>query len=74
MDEYFISPVVITVKSDNSIKLALESKDLNDAIYKNIYQMQSIDHRMDTISKKHKRTQKHNRNTILVKNRLKVRF
>ena len=51
-DEYFLSPVVITVKSDNSIKIALDSKELNDAIHKNKYQMQSIDHLMDTISKK----------------------
>ena len=51
-DEYFISPVVITVKSDNSIKIALDSKELNEAIHKNKYQMQSIDHLMDTISKK----------------------
>ena len=34
-DEYFISPVVITVKSDNSIKIALDSKELNDAIHIN---------------------------------------
>ena len=51
-DEYFISPVVITGKSDNSIKIALNSKELNEAIHKYKYQMQSIDHLMDTISKK----------------------
>ena len=51
-DEYFISPVVITVKNDNTKKLALVSKELNDAIHKNKYHMQSIDHLMDTISKK----------------------
>ena len=32
-DEYFVSPVVIRVKSDNSIKLALDSKELNDALH-----------------------------------------
>ena len=52
MNELFKGPVVITVKIDNSIKLALDSKELNDAIHKNKYQMQSIDHLMDTISKK----------------------
>ena len=31
-DEYFISPVVITVKADHSIKIALDSKILNDAM------------------------------------------
>ena len=46
-DEHFISPVVITVKSDQSIKIALDSKILNDVIHKNKYQMQSIDHLMD---------------------------
>ena len=51
-DEHFISPVVITVKSDQSIKVALDSKILNDAIHKNKYQMQSIDHLMDKISMK----------------------
>ena len=43
-DEHFISPVVITVKHDTSVKIALDSKKLNDAIHKNKYQMQSIDH------------------------------
>ena len=43
---------MITVKSDNSIKIALDSKELNEAIHKNKYQIQSIDHLMDTISKK----------------------
>ena len=51
-DEYFISPVVITVKSDQSIKIALDSKIVNDAIHKNKYQMQSIDHLMDKIAMK----------------------
>ena len=34
-DELFISPVVITVKKDKSVKIALDSKKLNDAIHKN---------------------------------------
>ena len=51
-DEYFISPVVITVKNNNTMKIALDSKELNDAIHKNKFQMQSIDHLMDTILKK----------------------
>ena len=32
-DEHFISPVVITVKHDKSVKIALDSKKLNDAIH-----------------------------------------
>ena len=50
-DQVFISPVVITVKHDQSIKLALDSKLLNDAIDKNKYQMQSIDNLRDSVAK-----------------------
>ena len=49
-DEYFITPVVTTVKKDKSIKIALDSKELDDAIHKNKYQMQSIDHLIDTVA------------------------
>ena len=48
-DEHFISPIVITVKKDQSIKLALDSKVLNKAIHKNKYQMPNIDMLIDTI-------------------------
>ena len=50
LDELFICPVVITVKKDKSVKIALDSKKLNDAIHKNKYQMQSIDHLMDSVA------------------------
>ena len=50
-DQHFISPIVITVKKDQSIKLALDSKVLNKAIHKNKYQMPNIDMLTDTISK-----------------------
>ena len=49
-DEHFISLIVITVKKDQSIKLALDSKVLNKAIHKNKYQMPNIDMLIDTIS------------------------
>ena len=49
-DEHFISPIVITVKKDQSIKLALDSKVLNKAIHKDKYQMPNIDMLIDTIS------------------------
>ena len=49
-DELFISPVVITVKKDQSVKIALDSKKLNDAIQKNKYQMQDIDHLIDSVA------------------------
>ena len=38
-DKHFISPIMITVKKDQSIKLALDSKVLNKALHKNKYQM-----------------------------------
>ena len=46
-----IRPIVITVKHDKSIKLALNSQLLNGAINKNKYQMQSIDNLMDAVTK-----------------------
>ena len=50
LDDVYISPVVITVKKDKSVKLALDSKKLNKAIHKNKYQMQSIDHLIDAVA------------------------
>ena len=49
-DKNFISPIVITVKRDNTIKLAMDSKIINKAIHKNKYQMQNIDCLMDNIA------------------------
>ena len=49
-DDVFISPVVITVEKDKSVKLALGSKKLNRAIHKNKYQMQSIDQLIDAVA------------------------
>ena len=49
-DDLYISPVVITVKKDKSIKIALDSKELNKAIHKNKYQMQSIEHLTDSLA------------------------
>ena len=49
-DDLLISPVAITVKKDKSIKIALDSKELNEAIHKNKYQMQSIDHLTDSLA------------------------
>ena len=49
-DDLFISPVVITVKKDKSVKIALDSKKLNDALHRNKYQMQSIDHLVDSVA------------------------
>ena len=46
-DQYFISPIVITVKRDQTKKLALDSKILNKCIHKNKYQMPNIETLMD---------------------------
>ena len=49
-DQFFISSIVITVKMDKSIKIALDSKILNKAIKRNKYQMPNIDSLIQTIS------------------------
>ena len=49
-DQFFISPIVITVKKDQSIKIALDSKILIKAIHENKYQMPNIDSLIQTIS------------------------
>ena len=49
-DKNFISTIVITVKKDKSVKLALDSKILNKAIHKNKYQMPNIYSLIDSIS------------------------
>ena len=42
--------MVIRVKKDKSVKIALDSKKLNKAIHKNKYQIQSIDHLVDAVA------------------------
>ena len=48
-DKYFVSPIVITVQKDGSVKLALESRELNKQVHKNKYQMPNIEELMDTV-------------------------
>ena len=50
LDKCFISPILVTVKKDQTIKLALDSKILNKAIHKNKYQMSNIDTLIESIS------------------------
>ena len=38
LDRQFISPIVITVKKDQTVKFALDSKKINKFIHKNKYQ------------------------------------
>ena len=49
-NDVFISPVLSTVKKNESVKLALNSEKLNKAIHKNKYQLQSIDHLIDAVA------------------------
>ena len=46
---YYISPIVFTVKKDWSVKLALESRELNKQAHKNKYQNPNIEELVDTI-------------------------
>ena len=48
--KYFVAPLVITVREDGSIKLALESREPNKQIHKNKYQMPNFDELVDGIS------------------------
>ena len=48
-DKNFVSPIVITVKKDGSLKLALESRKLNKQVHKNKYQMPNIEELMDIV-------------------------
>ncbi len=49
-DDQLITPIVITVKRDKPVKLALDSRHLNKNIHKNKYQMPNIDELMDNVS------------------------
>ena len=48
-DEVFIQPVVITVKKDKSVKVALDARSLNDAIQKDKYQMLNLNNLMEQV-------------------------
>ena len=49
-DDFFDKPRSNNCKKDKYIKIALDSKELNKAIHKNKYQMQSIDHLTDSLA------------------------
>ena len=49
-DTQFISPIVITVKKDQTVKLALDSKKINKYIHKNKYQMPNMGLLLDNIA------------------------
>ena len=46
----FIAHIVITVKKDDSIKLALDAKPINRQLYKNKYQMPNVEELLDGVS------------------------
>ena len=46
----FIAPIVITVKKDDSIKLALDAKPISRQLYKNNHQMSNVDELIDGVS------------------------
>ena len=48
--QQFISPMIITVKKDQSIKLAMDSKQINKMIQKNKYQMPNSDVLLDNVA------------------------
>ena len=45
----FIAPIVITVKKDDSIKLALDAKPINRQLFKNKYQIPNIVELIDRV-------------------------
>ena len=46
----FIQPVVITVKKDTSVKIAIDARSLNNAILKSKYQMPNLESLMEKVS------------------------
>ena len=49
-DKMFIQPVVISVKKDRSVKIALDARSLNNAILKSKHQMPNLESLMQNIA------------------------
>ena len=49
-DKQFIRPVVIIVKRDKSVRIALDARALNNEITKNKYQMPNLEHLSDMVA------------------------
>ena len=47
---HYIAPTVITVKKEDSIKLALDAEPINRHLSKNKYQMPNVDEQLDGVS------------------------
>ena len=51
-DKEFIQPIVITVKRDKSVKIALDARALNNEIVKDKYQMPNSEHLVNMVAEK----------------------
>ena len=49
-DKQFIQPIVITVKRDKSVKIALDARALNKEVVKDKYQMPNLEHLVDMVA------------------------
>ena len=49
-DKEFIQPIVITVKRDKSVKIALDARALNNELIKDKYQMPNLEHLVDMVA------------------------
>ena len=49
-DEVFIKPVVVTVKKDKTVKIALDARSLNNATLKEKYQLPNHDNVMEQVA------------------------
>ena len=56
-DDYFVSPAVITVKKDKSVKIALDSRKLNEITVKRKAQMPYMEELISRISRKNSEDQ-----------------
>ena len=51
-NDVFCQPVVVTLKKDGSVKIALDARALNESIAKDKYQMPNLDNLMDMVAEK----------------------
>ena len=63
--KYFTTPIVVTIKKEQSIKLAPDSIKLNKAICKNKYQMPNNDTLIESISQQNSDLASQSRRYIL---------
>ena len=71
-EDCFVSPVVITVKNDKSVKIALDSRKLNDSCIKRRPHMQNMEELLNQISVEISRDR--TLQLFMSKNRLRLRI